>query len=173
MVDVQALQYERISEITKVLKVEYSVPVDLKNLGRKLQVSILPKDFEDHRIDGEKIICAFVTNEKGRSCIFYSADLLEDDKFIGGRLGIIQAFAKYIITGDNNFFITKSTNFSNREESLTYEMLMPKSQVEDVLQQLILPTTNVLAKIFCVSQSFVKRRLDKMCVTRMIGNYNY
>lgn len=173
LVNVQELKHKPISEIIKELNVEYSVPVDLKNLGRKLQVSILPKDFEDHRIDGEKIICAFVTNEKGRSCIFYSAHLLEDDEFVAGRLGIIQAFVKYIITGDDNFFITKSTFFSNREESLTYEILMPKSQVEEVLHQLIMPTTYSLAKIFGVSQSFVKHRLDQMYIRRKIGNYNY
>lgn len=173
MINVQELRYKPISEIIKELNIEYSVPVDLENLGRNLQVSILPKEFDDHRIDGEKIICAFVTNEKGRSCIFYSNELLEDDKFVAGRVRIIQAFARYIITGDTNFFITKSTRFSSKEESLIYEMLMPKSQVEEVLHELIIPTTYILAKIFRVPQSFVKLRLDQMCVKRLIGNYNY
>lgn len=173
LVNVQELKYKTISEIVKELNVEYSVPVDLKNLGRKLQVSIVPLDFDDHRLDGEKIICAFVTNEKGHSCIFYNMDLSEENEFVAGRLGIIKAFVKYIITGYANFFITKSTNLSSREESLMYEILMPKSQVEDVLHELILPTTYSLAKIFGVSQSFVKHRLDKMYIRRKIGNYNY
>ena len=173
MVNVQELRYKPISEIIKELNVEDSVPVDLKNLGCKLQVSILSKDFDDHRIDGEKIICAFVTNEKGCSCIFYNADLLKDDEFVAGRVGIIQAFAKYIINGDDNFFVTKSTRFSSKEESLIYEMLMPKSKVEEVLHELIIPTTYILAKIFGVPQSFVKLRLDTMYVKRLIGNYHY
>lgn len=173
LVNVQELKYKTISEIIKELNVEYSVPVDLKNLGCKLQVSIVPLDFDDHRLDGEKIICAFVTNEKGHSCIFYNVELSEDYEFVAGRHGIIQAFVKYIITGDNNFFITQSTYFSQREKMLTYEMLMPKSQVEDVLYQLIMPTTYSLAKIFGVSQSFVKHRLDQMYIRRKIGNYNY
>ena len=112
-----------------------------------------------------------MTNEKGNSCIFFSADLLGKREFLE-RIMIAQAFAKYIITGNNNFFVTQSTNFSKREKWLTYEILMPETQVNDVLDKLILPTTLSLAKIFQVSQEFVRRRLDEMRVTTNIAGYN-
>lgn len=171
MVNVQTLQHMPILEIVKVLKIENSVTVDFSKLAHTLKVSVLPQNFEENKIDGEKIICAFVTNEKGNSCIFYSDDLVDNKEFLG-RIIIAQAFAKYIITGENNFFVTQSTIFSNREKLLTYEMLMPKSQVEDVLDKLLLPKTFTLAEIFQVSKEFVRQRLDEMCVTTLIKGYN-
>lgn len=172
MVNVQTLQHMPISEIIKVLKIEDSVTVDFSKLAHALKVSVLSRNFEEYKIEGEKIICAFVTNEKGNSCIFYSADLFDNKEYLG-RIMIARAFAKYIITGKNNFFVTQSTIFSNREKLLTYEMLMPTSQVEDVLDKLILPTTYSLADVFQVSQEFVRQRLNEMRVTTLIGGYNF
>lgn len=167
------LQHKTVSEIVKILKIEDLVTVDLVKLGHELNVSVVPKDFGTTRIEDEKIICAFVSNKEGRSCIFYSTDLLEDKEFLVGRTTIIQAFAKYIITGNDNFFITQNTSFSNREKSLIYEMLMPESQVKEILGKLILPTTFTLAKIFNVSQEFVRQRLDEMGIDAYIAGYNY
>ena len=172
MVNVQELQYMPISEIVKVLKIEDSVTVDFSKLARDLKVSVLSKDFKTYKIKGEKIICAFVTSKKGNSCIFYSSDLFESKEYLG-RIMIAKTFAKYIITGNNNFFVTQSTIFSDREKLLTYEMLMPTTQVEDVLEKLLLPTTFSLADIFHVSQEFVKERLSEMQVTTLIGGYNF
>lgn len=166
----QELQHKTISEIIKVLGIEDLVTVDFVRMGYKLNVSILSRNFEENEIDGKKIICAFVTNKKGKSCIFYSTDLLADEEW---RIAITYAFARYIITGNDNFFITQSTNFSDREKMLVYEMLMPKSQVKKILNKLILPTTFSLAKIFSVSQEFVRQRLDEMHIDVYIGGYNY
>ena len=172
MVNVQTLQNMSISEIIKVLKIEDSVTVDFLKLAHTLKVSVLSRDFEEYKMDGEKIICAFVTNENGDSCIFYSDDLFKNKEYLG-RIIIAQVFAKYIITRENNFFVTQSTFFSNREKLLTYEMLMPTSQVEYILDKLILPTTFNLAEIFQVPQEFLKQRLNEMRVTTLIGGYNF
>lgn len=172
MVNVQTLQNMSILEIIKVLKIEDSVTVDFLKLAHTLKVSILSRDFEEYKIEGEKIICAFVTDEKGNSCIFYSDDLFKDKEYLG-RIMIAQTFAKYIITGKNNFFVTQSTFFSHREKLLTHEMLIPTSQVENILDKLILPTTFNLAEIFQVPQEFLKQRLNEMCVTTLIGGYNF
>ena len=172
MMNVQTLHNMSISEIIKVLKIEDSVTVDFFKLAHTLKVSVLSRNFEEYKIKGEKIICAFITYENGNSCIFYSDDLFENKEYLG-RIMIAQTFAKYIITGKNNFFVTQSTFFSNREKLLTYEMLMPTSQVEYVLDKLILPTTFNLAEIFQVSQEFLKQRLNEMRVTTLIGGYNF
>ena len=171
MVNIQALKYKPIEEIIKVLGIDGPVTVNLRDLGLKLDVSVLP--LGENQIKDEKILCIFVTNEKGRSCIFYKNDLLEDKDFLAGRLAITQAFARYIITGKNNFFITQSTDFSNREKMLVYEMLMPEEQVKKTLDKLILPTTLSLAKIFDVSQAFVSERLDVMETDTLIAGYDF
>ena len=171
MVNVGELKYKPIAEIIKILGIDRLVAVDLCNLEFLLDVAISP--FGETQIKDEKIICAFVTNEEGRSGIFYKNELLEDKKFLVGRLVITQTFARYIITGEKNFFITQHTNFSNREKMLVYEMLMPEQQVKNVLDKLILPTTWNLAKIFNVSQDFVKERLKEMKKVPWIAGYNF
>lgn len=172
MVKVQTLQHMPISEIIKVLKIEDSVNVDLSEVAHTLNVSVLSKNLHKYKIYGEKILCIFVTNEEGNSCIFYSDELLNKEESFG-RIIITRAFAKYIITGNNNFIITQSTNFSNKEKLLTYEMLMPETQVKDILKKLLMPTTFSLARIFQVPQEFVKQRLHEMGVTSLIGGFNY
>ena len=172
MLKVQELQLKPIPEIIKLLGIlEFNdlSTVDLAKLAYTLNVSVLPKDFGETKIAGEKIICAFVTNSKGNSCIFYSDDLLN----IKARIMIARSFAKYIITGNNSFFVTHSTNFSIREKMLTNEMLMPESQVKDVICKLILPTTFSLAEIFQVTQEFVRQRLAEMEVETPIAGYNF
>lgn len=171
MVNVQELQHKSIPEIIRILGIfenEDVVTVDLAELVYTLKVSALARNFESAKIAGEKILAAFVTNSKGNSCIFYSNDLSHDE----ARLIITRAFAKYIITGNNNFFVTQSTNFSKREKSLTNEMLMPEIKVKDVICKLILPSTTVLTEIFQVSQEFVKLRLDEIGIMTLIQGYN-
>ena len=170
MVNVKELQYKSIAEIIKILRIDGLVTVDLRNLAILLDMSVLP--FGENQIKDEKIICAFVTNEKGRSCIFYKNELLEDKNFLVGRLVIAQAFARYIITGENNFFITQHTNFSNREKMLVDEMLMPELQVKEMIGKLILPSTVVLAKLFQVSEQFVRQRLAEINIKTRIAGYN-
>ena len=174
MVNVKELRNKSVSEIIKILKREDVVRLDLVEVGRELKVFMMSNDFSTSpRIDGEKIICAFVTNEKGNSCIFYSTDLLEEKEFHTGRIMITHALAKWIITGDDNFSITQSSSFSNREKTLLYELLMPERQVKEMVGQLRIPTTLSLAKIFDVSQEFVRERLDEMHIETLIVGYNY
>ena len=171
MVNVKELQYKSIPEIIKILGIlenEDLSTVDLAKLAYTLNVSVLARNFEGAKIAGEKIICAFVTNSKGNSCIFYGADLPNNE----ARIAIVQAFAKYIITENNNFFVTQSTKFSEREKMLTDEMLMPESQVKDVICKLILPSTVVLADIFQVPENFVKHRLAEIGIKTRIQGFN-
>ena len=172
MVNVQELQRKSIPEIIKILRIfenEDIATVDLVKLGYTLNVSILSRNSEEIRIMGEQIMGAFATNNSnGNSGIFYSDDL----QYNTARIIIVQAFAKYIITGENNFFIIQSTNFSKREKILANEMLMPKSQVEDVIRKLIIPSTTTLADIFQVSPKFVCKRLAELGILTRILGYN-
>ena len=171
MANVKELQYKSIPEIIRILRIfenEELATVDFAKLVYTLNVSVLAHNFDGAKIAGEKIICAFVTNSKGNSCIFYSDDLLYDEK----RIIIAKTFAKYIITGNNNFYVTQSTNFSEREKRLIDEMLMPESRVKDVICKLIMPSTAVLADIFQVSEKFVKQRLAKIGIKTQIQGYN-
>ena len=171
MVNVKELQSKPIPEIIRILGIlenEDVATVDLTKLVYTLKVSVLSHNFDETPTAGEKIICAFITNNKGNSCIFYSNDLPHNI----ARIAIVLAFAKYIITGNNNFFVTQSTKISEREKMLTDEMLMPESRVKDVICKLILPSTDVLSEIFQVPEKFVKYRLDEIGIKTRIQGYN-
>lgn len=171
MVNVQELQHKSIPEIIRILGVlenEDYATADLSKLAYGLNVSVLAHNFEGAKIAGEKILCAFVTNSKGNSCIFYSDDLLHNE----ARIIIILAFSKYILTGNNHFYVTQSTSFSKREDMLATEMLMPKKTVTEVICKLILPSTTVLSDIFQVSENFVKQRLAELGIETKIQGYN-
>ena len=171
MVNVKELQNKSIPEMIRILGVlenEELATADLAKLAYALNVSVLAHNFGGEKIAGEKILCAFATNSKGNSCIFYSDELLYDE----ARIAIVLAFAKYIITGNNNFYVTQSTKFSERENMLADEMLMPESRVKDVICKLIMPSTAVLADIFQVSKKLVNQRLAKIGIKTKIQGYN-
>ena len=173
MVNIQELQHRPVSEIGRILGVNIPgyVPANLKQLGFALEVSVLPYNFDALPRSGETLFAAFVTNKEGRSCIFYNSELSEESS----RIVVTKAFARYILTGNNSFYLMPSTNLSEREKRLTYELLMPEDEVQDVLKQLILPTTLSLANIFYVTQEFVRERLDDIRprLGRMIGGYDF
>ena len=164
MVNIRELRHKPVSEIVKVLNVDNLISIDLVAVAYMLNISILSYSFNQYVHNGEKIICAFVTNNKGKSCIFYDVELA-DNKDDGLRIEIAKTFARYILTGEKTFYITKSTEFSAREDLLVNEMLMPEAKVKDTIKELILPTTFSLAKIFSVSPEFVNQRLDKMDIS--------
>ena len=175
MVDVKVLQHLPISEIIKTLgakPLRGQATGDLKQLGIALNVSIVPHKFDEVEV---KPLCAFITNDEGRSCIFYRTDLAENQRFRVDRIVITKAFAKYIITGSKGFLITESTYFSPREKQFIYEFLMPEEEVHDVNSQLIMPTVLNLANVFSVEPNFVVERLDAMRGTlkRMVAGYDF
>ena len=172
MVDVKELQSKSVLEIIDILGSDDIIPLSFNNLAIHLNVSILPYDFSKEKINGKNILCAFVTNEEGKSCIFYDEKYLADAFVEEGKLIIARAFAKYIVTGESKFFITESTVYTNKEIRLTYELLMPESQVQAVSQKLLLPTIPSLANIFEVSVGFVKERLNYIDLTRRVIGYN-
>lgn len=171
MINVQELQHKTIPEIIRILGIlqneNYAI-ADLSKLIYGLNVSVLGHNFKGTKIVGEKIFCSFVTNSKGNSCIFYNDSLLDNE----ARIIIFLAFAKYIITKNNNFYVTQSTSFSKKEKMLASEMLMPEAKVKDVICKLILPSTTVLSDIFQVSEKFVKQRLAEIGIKTHVNGYN-
>ncbi len=167
------LKYKRLEEIVSVFMSEEDVTVDLLKLARELGISVIEKAFQPAIIENEEVLCAFVTNKSGNSCIFYSSKFLEDKDFIAGRLAIVSTFVKHIVTGENSFVTTNRTTFSPKEQQLIYELLMPEKQVRVMCNKLLLPTTYALANIFSVSQEFVRARLDAMGMNKNIAGYNY
>ena len=158
MVDIRDFQYMPLRVMKKWFNEQNDVTVDINKIGETLEVSVLPHDLSKYRIGNEKVMCAFVTNDEGNSCIFYNQELY-GDKERADRVFIMQAFAKYIATCQKEFLITEKTEFSQWEKTLVAEMLMPREAVKDVISKLIIPTTYSLSEVFQVPQSFVKERL--------------
>ena len=173
MITVQELQHKSIQEIIRILdvRVDGYASADLKKLAYALDVSALSYNFDALTRGGVKLLCTFVTNEKGRSCIFYNEELSKEEC----RIIVTKAFARYILTGNKSFSIAPSTTFSKQEKRLVYELLMPKEEIHDVMYRLILPTTLNLANIFDVTQEFVRERLDEIrqSLPRMIAGYDF
>lgn len=173
MVSIQELQHKPIPEIIKILGAlpRGYVTGDLKQIAITLNLSMISYKFDEVE---DKPLCAFITNDKGQSCIFYRTDLAEQ-QFRLDRIAIAKALAKYIITGSNGFFITESTYFSIREKNFIYELLMPEAKIHEVNRRLIMPTVLSLANIFDVEPNFVVERLDAMkgVRRRMIGGYDF
>lgn len=171
MVNIQRLRHRPISEIRKVLNCESTI--DLAKVAQKLNVSIVPYCFMQPSNDSEKILCFFVTNENGKACIFYDVELVDNKKRELLRLALTQTFVRYILTGKEKFRITRSTKFSDRENNLVDELLMPAEKVKEVINKLLFPTPYRLAVMFGVSTEFVKRRLDKMNIRTFMVGYNF
>lgn len=175
MIDIKAIQHLPISEIIRTLGAlpRGDVTGDLKQMAIALNLSVVPYKFDELKDD--KPLCAFITNDEGRSCIFYRTDLAEGQQFRLDRIAIAKALVKYIITGSNGFLINESTYFSIREKQFIYELLMPESKVRDVCKQLIMPTVLSLANIFSVEPNFVVERLDAMKgkLRYMIAGYDF
>jgi hypothetical protein len=172
MIHVNKLQNRSIEEIIKILDINASTAVDLTQLAHTLSISILPYDFTNYKIDGNQLLCAFITNQNDDSCIFYSNDLVGTKRFFPGRTYITQAFARYIITRQKNFYITADTVFENKEKQLAHQLLMPEEQINDVIARLIRPTTDILSQIFQVNKELIVARLNEINMRMPIAGFN-
>lgn len=172
MVDVRNFQHMPLREMRKLFTKPGDVTVNINQIGKVLEVSVLPHDVSKYRVDGEMIKCAFVTNESGNSCIFYDEELYGESRR-EGRVFLMMAFARYITTCKKEFVITKSTQLTQWEKTLVDELLMPRESVKDVVNRLLIPTTYNLSEIFQVPQDFVKERLKDLKLPTMIAGYNY
>ena len=159
-----------ISEIKDYFDVGEDTPLDLIKLLGQLNVSALPKNL-DELAPNKSAKSVLLTSESGRVAIFY------DERLIDGEFSenpvIVQTLVHYMLTDDKVFYITPRSAFSNREQEMVFELLMPKNQVKEMLDKLILPTTYSLSKIFRVPQEFVRKRLAAMNITKNIAEYNY
>ncbi len=169
MVDIREFQHMPIRIMMKWFAEPGDVTVDINKIGETLEVSILPQNLSKYKVGVEKIMCAFVTNEQGNSCIFYNDDLAEHAE----RVFIMMAFARCIATGKKEFVITEKSELSQHEKTLVNELLMPQAEVRAVVKKLLVPTTHNIGEIFQVPQDFVRARLKELKIAVMIAGYNY
>ena len=172
MVDIRFFQHMPLRKMMKMFTKPGDVTVDLKLVGQVLEVSMLPYNLSQNRTGGDKIMCAFATNEQGNACIFYDEELYGDKERLD-RVFIMKAVARYITTCKKEFFITEKTQLSQWEKTLVDEMLMPREEVKDVVSKLIIPTTYCLSEVFQVPQDFVRERLKDLKLPTMIAGFNY
>jgi hypothetical protein len=85
----------------------------------------------------------------------------------------MQALVHHMLSGKKNFCITPKTKFSNQEQRIVFDLMMPEDQVNDMISKLILPTTYSLSNIFRVPQWFVRKRLDLMHTKRQVADHDY
>lgn len=172
MVDIRDFQHMPLRKMMKLFTDPEDVTVDINKMAEILEVSVLPHNLSKYQVGNKKIVCAFVTNEEGNSCIFYADDATNDSKY-ANRVFVMMAFARYIATCQREFVITENEELLHWEKTLVSEMLMPQNEVRNTVKRLLIPTTYNLGEVFQVPQDFVRARLNDLKIPTMIAGYNY
>ena len=172
MADIHFFQHMPLRKMMKMFTEPGAVTVNLKLVGEVLEISMLPYNLSQFQVGTEKVMCAFATNEKGNSCIFYDEELYGDTDGLD-RVWVMKAVARYIATCQKEFLITEKTQFSQWEKTLVSELLMPRETVKEMINKLLIPSTYALSEIFQVPQSFVRERLKELKLPILIAGYNY
>ena len=185
---ISAIRGKTAQELLELCGQQDSVPVDLKALLKKLNISCLAYDFSDLEAargnfedspDDNPILGALATNGD-KAVIFYrKKDQKESHRY---RFTIAHELAHACL---EHYSIGKSTvhlafrhekNHDDRQEIdaniFAGQLLIPKNSLERILGELIFPSLQALAEIFAVSTNVMRARLDCLKVTVNISGYN-
>lgn len=158
-----------INEIKEYFDIGEDIPLDLIKLLGQMNASALPKNL--HELNPERNAkSVLITSVSEKIAIFYEESLI-DGEFSENPI-IVQSLVHYMLSDDKIFYVAPSSTFSTREHKLVFELLMPESQVKEIIDKMVAPTTHSLSKIFRVPQEFVRKRLDAIEITKQIAGYN-
>lgn len=167
---IKYLKGKTASEILKDTGQENSIPVDLRAILHKLEISAISMDFSEI----EEILCDQV-KKRGRilgavmtthddAAIFYSNDqeLMSNHRY---RFTIAHELAHCCLGSDLNhveFRHDGSFDEAGEREANIFagELLIPLPQLERVSKELLLPTITNLAAVFEVSETVMAARIE-------------
>ena len=165
------------------------VPVDLTALLKKLKISCIPFDFSELEVakygtkdleNVDHILGALVTNGDNAAILYRAQDQIDGHR---SRFTIAHELGHCCLA---HYQIGESTvHLSFRHERTTDniqevaanifagELLVPRTTLESVIDELILPSVQTLADIFAVSTNVMLERLRYLKITTNIIGYNY
>lgn len=143
---------------------ENSIPVDLKAILEKIGISALKKDFSNTDILGALAI------KKNNAAIFYNQNDAKDGhryRFTIAHELAHCCLAHYDDSKDDVHYQYRTTGKELDATEIAAnifagELLIPKKALEEVISKLLLPSVEVLADIFAVSDNVMLARLDHL-----------
>ena len=166
------------SEILSITNQEEAVPVDLKKILEKFNISAVSMDFTDiensSKNNNRKILGALICRDD-EAAIFYNCN----DKTDGHRyrFTIAHEIAHCCLSKECNhidfrldpLMMTKEEVAAN---TFAGELLIPESSLYDTINKLIFPSITVLADVFEVSINVMRERLNCLKIQSDIFGYN-
>lgn len=160
------------------------VPVDLRALLSKLNISCIARDFSEIEAieknkgkDVSPILGALVTN--GNNAVIFIRDKDQENGH-RYRFTIAHELAHACL---GHFSIGKASVHLRRENDsedgqefdanvFAGQLLIPKKSLDKKLAEILFPSVAVLADIFAVSQNVMKARLEHLEISDKIVGYN-
>lgn len=186
---VSAIRNKSAQELLELGGQLNKVPVDLKALLKKLKISCMPFDFSELEAakygtkdleNVDHILGALVTNGDNAAILYREQDQIDGHR---SRFTIAHELGHCCLA---HYQVSESTvHLSFRHERTTDniqevaanifagELLIPRTTLESVIDELILPSVQTLADIFAVSTNVMLERLRYLKITTNIIGYNY
>lgn len=158
------------------------VPIDLRAMLTKLQISCLSRDFSEiEKVldEGENnpILGALVTN--GDNAVIY---IRQQDKENSHRYRftiaheLAHACLGHYPIGKTSVHLRREISGNDQQEYAANvfagQLLIPQKTLERVISELLFPSVQILAEVFEVSENVMKARLDQLEISRKIVGYN-
>lgn len=171
MSKIENLRGKKAAEILKETGQENNIPVDLRAILHKLEISAISMDFTeietilfDQVKKRGRILGAVMTTHDNDTAIFYSNDqeLMSNHRY---RFTIAHELAHCCLDGDLNHVEFRHDGSSDeaserRANIFAGELLIPLPQLEKVSKELLLPTITNLATVFEVSETVMAARIE-------------
>ena len=165
------------SEILEITNQETAVPVDLKKILEKFNISAVSMDFSELESYSEidrKILGALICRNDNAAIFYNSKDQKDGHRY---RFTIAHEIAHCCITNEcNHIEFRHDPSFLDETEiaanTFAGELLIPSNSLYDVINKLILPTIEVLADVFEVSVNVMRERLNCLNIKHNILGYN-
>lgn len=182
---ISAIRGMSAHDILELCGQENNIPVDIKSILNKLNISCMPFDFSaieaaiDKCANGNHILGALATN--GDKAVIYCRTEDKEDSH-RYRFTIAHELGHCCL---NHFPVDGSTvHLAFRKDGETRDkreiaanvfagqLLIPKESLLSVIDELLIPSVRTLADIFDVSNAVMLERLKFLKVSRKIVGYN-
>ena len=160
------LHKKSAKEILFMCDQDGAVPVDIKKILKKLDISAMPIDFSGiekklpEEYAGLKILGAMASNDD-KIAIWYRSEDKEDSHRM--RFTIAHELAHCCLHGSRHHLEFRIDGDLDEDEILANtfagELLIPEDSLKRTIDKLFVPTLNALADIFDVSVNVMRERI--------------
>ncbi|MBQ7327197.1 MAG: ImmA/IrrE family metallo-endopeptidase [Clostridia bacterium] len=146
-----------------------AVPVDVKTILEKLEISALPYDFSDveenlpSRYKGLSILGAMISSKENSAILYNAKDKRDSHRT---RFTIAHEIAHACLHGSNHHIEFRIDGDLDEHEiaanTFAGELLIPEKTLRSIIKQLLVPTVASLADIFDVSINVMRERINHL-----------